>query len=118
MSDFWNDLTPPTTYGEFGGVAAARRGAAQAETAYPVGEDLSVQVKVPRRDAVVSLIAYIGDQPGPAASIAVKWQGEAAETKRHDLHALLIGVSQYENEAMRLGYAAKDARDLAAKLKG
>ncbi len=92
------------------------RGATQAESAYPVGEDLSVQVKVPKRNSVVSLIAYIGDQPGPAASIAVKWQGAAAEAKRHDLHALLIGVSQYQNQAMRLGYAAKDATDLAAKL--
>ncbi len=95
---------------------AATRGVAQDETAYPVDEELSLQVKLPKRDSVLSLIAYIGDQPGPSASVQVRWRGPGDETARHDLHALLIGVSQYQNEAMRLGYAAKDAQDLAAKL--
>jgi hypothetical protein len=96
---------------------AAARGVTQDENAFPVDEDLTVRVMLPRRDAVVSLIAYIGDQPGTAATIPVKWLGQTGEARKQDLHALLIGVSQYQNEAMRLGYAAKDAEDLAAKLR-
>ena len=72
---------------------------------------------LPPHDAEVSLIAYIGDQPGPAAIIPVTWAGAGDGGKRHNLHALLIGVSAYDNPHMKLAYAAKDANDIAEKLR-
>ena len=47
---------------------------------------------------MVSLIAYIGDQPSEAATVAVKWTGEKPEDKpKPKLTALLIGVSGYSD---------------------
>jgi hypothetical protein len=91
----------------------ATRGAAQAEAEYPLDEDLAITITVPPRASEVSLIAYIGEQPGRAATIPVTWAGAGDDGRRHNLHALLIGVSAYNNPRMKLAYAAKDAGDLA-----
>ncbi len=99
------------------GRPVATRGASAVEAEYPLDEDLSVTLTLPTRDVEVSLIAYIDDQPGPAAIIPVKWAGASDTGKRHKLHALLVGVSNYEDKDIRLAYAAKDAEDLGAKLK-
>jgi uncharacterized caspase-like protein len=73
---------------------------------------------IPPRDAEISIIAYIGDQPSVAATIPVKWKGAAASTApKPRLFALLVGVSKYDDENLALGYAAKDASDLAGALK-
>jgi len=99
------------------GRPVATRGAAQAEAEYPLDEDLAITITVPPRASEVSLIAYIGEQPGRAATIPVTWAGAGDDGRRHNLHALLIGVSAYNNPRMKLAYAAKDAGDLAEKLK-
>ncbi len=99
------------------GRPVASRGVSQDESEFPLGEDLEITVSVPPRDSELSLIAFIGDQPGVAVTIPIKWQGTAAGKKKHNLHALLVGVSAYGDETMRLKYAAKDAADLAAALK-
>lgn len=98
------------------GRPVSARGASQAESEFPLGEELNVTIKLPQRDAEVSLIAFIGDQPGPAATIPVTWEGGGDGARPHQLHALLVGVSAYDNPDMRLAYAAKDAEDIAAKL--
>ncbi len=99
------------------GRPVATRGVSQVEAEFPVDEDLSVTITLPPRDSEVSFIAFIDDQPGPAAIIPVTWEGGGDAAKPHDLHALLVGVSAYANPAMALAYAAKDAADIAAKLK-
>ena len=38
----------------------------------------SISIRVPPQDSQVSLIAYIGDQPSAAATVAVKWAGREA----------------------------------------
>jgi hypothetical protein len=98
------------------GRPVATRGVAEA-SAYPTGEELELAVTVPPRNAELSLVAFIGDQPGVAATIPIIWKGASDEPKKGNLLALLIGVSDYEDQSMRLNYAAKDAADFAAVLK-
>ena len=50
---------------------------------------------VPARDVELSLIAYIGEQPGAPAKLHVKWTGRAGGAKPR-LFALLVGVSARE----------------------
>lgn len=73
-------------------------------------------LSVPPRDSQVTLIAYIGDQPGVPVTMPVKWKGPVVIDKKPNLYALLIGVSDYADAELKLGYAAKDARDLSEKL--
>jgi hypothetical protein len=98
------------------GRPVATRGVSEA-SAFPVDEELEMTVTVPPRNAELSLVAFIGDQPGVAATIPIVWTGETSEAKKGNLVALLIGVSDYEDASMHLGFAAKDALDLAATLK-
>jgi WD40 repeat protein len=88
-------------------------------SAVPVDETAdskAVALTVPQRDSEVTLIAYIGDQPGVPVSMPIKWKGAAVTAKKPNLYALLIGVSNYANPDLKLQYAAKDARDLGAEL--
>jgi WD40 repeat protein len=73
-------------------------------------------LSVPPRDSQITLIAYIGDQPGVPVTLPVKWTGPIVVDKKPNLYALLIGVSDYSDAQLKLGYAAKDARDLSEKL--
>ena len=79
--------------------------------------ELTMTVPVPPRDATVSLIAFIGDQASEPASIAARWTGGATVAVKPRLHALLIGVSDYDEPKLKLNYAAKDAMDIEAALK-
>jgi WD40 repeat protein len=79
--------------------------------------ELTITVPLPPRDATVSLIAFIGDQASDAASLSVKWTGGAKQAAKPKLHALLIGVSDYDEPKLKLNYAAKDAADVEAALK-
>ncbi len=73
-------------------------------------------LSIPPRDSQVTLIAYIGDQPGVPVTMPVKWKGPVVIDKKPNLYALLIGVSDYADAELKLGYAAKDARDLSETL--
>jgi WD40 repeat protein len=91
----------------------------QPRGAVPVeeGDDAkTVQLNIPPRDSEVTLIAYIDDQPGVPVTMPVKWKGKQVSTAKPNLYALLIGVSGYANNDLKLRYAAKDAQDLAAVL--
>jgi WD40 repeat protein len=86
-----------------------------------VAVDQSADAKVlpltiPPRDVEVTLIAYIGDQPGVPASIPIKWKGQVQTQKKPNLYALMIGISDYENKDLKLRYADKDAEALGALL--
>ena len=99
------------------GRPVATRGFAALEEEVPVDAPLVVNVSVPPRDSVVTLIPFIGEQPGVAATIAIKWVGQIAVERKPKLFALLVGVSDYANPDLKLSYAAKDAADFAQALK-
>ncbi len=71
---------------------------------------------VPPRDTEVTLIAYIGDQPGVPVTMPIKWKGKIQNENKPRLFALLVGVSGYASNDLKLRYAAKDASDLAVLL--
>ena len=76
-----------------------------------------LSLSVPPRDSEVTLIAYIGDQPGVPVSMPIKWKGPiVAEVKKPRLFALLVGISDYENPDLKLRYAAADATSMAQVL--
>lgn len=95
----------------------------QARAMQEVNEELELErdnrmsLLLPPRDAVVSLTAFIGDQPSAAASLPVKWTGARLSGDKPKLYALLVGVSAYQEPSLKLNYAAKDAIDVEAALK-
>ena len=76
----------------------------------------SIDVKLTQRVAELGLIAWTGGLASEAARIKVTWDGAPEATRR--LFALVVGVSDYSDPAMKLTYAAKDARDFDNALKG
>lgn len=80
-------------------------------------EENIIEVAVPRRDCEVSLIAVGEKTTGLPASIKVTWTGQAEAPPRAKLYALLVGVSDYADPAMKLTYADDDARDLDTLLR-
>ncbi|MBL8906513.1 MAG: caspase family protein, partial [Rhizobiales bacterium] len=99
------------------GQLSQARGFSLAESDYPVEQDLTINIPIPPRNSTVSLIAFTDDQASVPASIAVKWTGHLATGPKPKLFALLVGVSDYDDDQLKLRYAAKDATDLEAALK-
>ena len=99
------------------GQLAGSRGFTAVDDGYPLDQELTVTVPVPPRDSTVSLIAFSDQQASVPASIAVAWRGAASTGPKPKLFALLVGISDYDEDALKLRYAAKDANDLAAALK-
>jgi WD40 repeat protein len=82
----------------------------------------TLTVNLPARDVEVALIAYAGEVASEPALVKLAWAGAAtpapADLLKPKLYALVVGVSDYATPALKLGFAAKDARDFAAALKG
>ncbi|MBI4823467.1 MAG: caspase family protein [Nitrospirae bacterium] len=82
----------------------------------PKGDDIrEIEVTIPERDSVVSIIAeniYSASEP---ATITLKWRGKKEEkfVIKPKLYALAIGVSKYEDKDLALNFPAKDAVDFA-----
>ncbi len=74
-------------------------------------------VRIPSRDCEVSLVAFHGDQASTSAKVKVSWKGSEPPKPTRRLFALLVGVSKYDDPALELNFADKDAQDLAAVLK-
>ena len=78
----------------------------------PAGQQVTLQV-----------IASSDDRPSEAASVTVRGrtspttQPADMSVRKPRLNVVLVGVSNYSDEALRLKFAAKDAEDLAAALK-
>ncbi|CAN5164022.1 hypothetical protein BH10PSE7_BH10PSE7_10190 [soil metagenome] len=77
----------------------------------------TIRIPLPPRDAEISLVAFHGDQASAPAVAKVVWKGPPPPSATRRLFALLVGVSNYGNPDLKLTYADKDARDLAAALK-
>jgi hypothetical protein len=77
-----------------------------------------ITVTLPPHDVTVGLLARAGALASELATIALTWQGAAAEDElsKPKLYALVVGVSRYNDPSLALGLAAKDAADFAALL--
>ena len=90
--------------------------------ALPVGTPRSVgvntgklTVSLPQRNVELALIARAGELASEPARVKLVWGGPAIaprEVPKPKLYALVIGVSNYSSPQLKLGYAAKDARDI------
>jgi hypothetical protein len=76
----------------------------------------SVDVTLTQKVTEVGLIAWTGGLASEAVSVKLAWDAAPEATRK--LVALVVGVSNYADPAMKLNYAAKDARDFDAALKG
>lgn len=88
----------------------------------PKGEESHrITVTIPAKDAEVSIIAENRYAASAPSTVRLRWQGHVVKEEfviKPKLYALAIGVSNYEDSALALGFAAKDARDFAAALSG
>ena len=98
------------------GRPVATRGMEVVDESLDVDAERTLTVRIPPRDSELSLIAYIDEQPSVAVTVPIKWLGTVSTVPKPKLYALLVGVSAYDDPKLRLSYAAKDARDLAAAL--
>jgi uncharacterized caspase-like protein len=82
--------------------------------------EISLSLASPKRDCEISLVAFNKNAASVPAIVRLRWEGpkvEAAFVAKPKLYVLAVGISAYRDPALRLGLAAKDARDLAAALK-
>ena len=78
----------------------------------------TIAVSVPAHDATVSVVAYAGSEASDPVAIRLhRRAADSEEARKPVLYALLVGVSQYEDADLNLGYPAKDATELADALK-
>lgn len=83
------------------------------------GEAQELAIDVPAADCEISLIAenrYAASEP---ATVRLRWTGVKIQDEfviKPRLYVLAIGISNYQNAALKLGLAAKDARDFAAAM--
>ncbi len=80
-------------------------------------ESEEISVSVPTRDCEVSVIAENGQATSEPATIRLRWKGAVATKEEFQikpkLYVLAVGISQYQDAELRLGFAAKDAMDFA-----
>jgi hypothetical protein len=80
------------------------------------GGERHLTLPAPPRDVEISVIAHAGDLAGEAARVRLKYGGRAPaadDILRPKLYAVVVGVSDYVEPGLRLGYAAADARGVA-----
>jgi hypothetical protein len=75
-----------------------------------------LKLTIPRRNSLVSVIAYNRNGAGEPATVQVQWRGPGTEPKL-TLYVLAIGISNFKDEKIRLHFAAKDAADFVALAK-
>jgi hypothetical protein len=77
-----------------------------------------ITIPIPGEDSEIMLFASNRNGTSEPASTRVRWIGKAKTTPeyRPRLFVLAAGVSDYANEKLRLGFAAKDAMDLTNRM--
>lgn len=78
-----------------------------------------IQVVIPERDTEVSIIAENRYAASVPFTIRLRWQGKVIKEEfviKPKLYVLAIGVSNYEDRDLKLGFAAKDAKDFATSM--
>ncbi|MEM8785669.1 MAG: caspase family protein, partial [Pseudomonadota bacterium] len=72
---------------------------------------------IPSRDVTLSLIAQTSDGAGEPDLLQLTYTGdEQVGDQKPSLYGLIVGVSDYDVERLKLGYAAQDAKDFASVL--
>lgn len=75
------------------------------------GMEETVDIELPPRNAIVEVIAETADGvTSEPARVQFIWKGEKTSAAPK-LYILAIGISEYRAKSLRLGLAAKDARD-------
>lgn len=93
----------------------------QAPAAGSAPRTATISITLPARDVEVALVARSGDLFSEPARVRLTWVGgdtRGSDLLKPKLYALVIGVSNYKEPGLKLGYAAKDARDFAKALEG
>jgi WD40 repeat protein len=80
------------------------------------GSTQTIRVTVPERDAEISLIAENRFAASVPSTIRLLWRGREEFVAKPKLYILAVGVSDYEDRGLALGFAAKDARDFAGSM--
>ena len=80
--------------------------------------DSTLMVRLPRRDVLLEVLAKTEDGWGEPAKVHLTFDGTSTESPKPVLYALLIGVSDYRDDALDLRYAAKDAEDISSFFDG
>jgi WD40 repeat protein len=75
-----------------------------------------LHLTIPRRNSMVSVIAYNQNGAGVPAKVQVEWRGPGTDPKL-TLYVLAIGVSDYKDKKVQLRFASKDAGDFEALAK-
>src|SRR5262245_48957085 len=94
-------------------------GARAAIPVTPRGDErIKPTLTLPPKDVTVTLVAREGDRASEPTSIRLRWDGvKPGEAALPRLRGLFVGVSDYKLPKLKLGFAAKDATDLAAYFK-
>ena len=76
-----------------------------------------ITVTVPSQDCIITLLAENDNGTSPETNLYLKWVAPVAAKEefiyKPKLYVLAIGVSDYNNPELKLGFAAKDAGDFA-----
>jgi len=82
---------------------------------------LSMDVPVPAKDCTIALMAENRYATSDPSLLRLTWKGktraQAGFVIKPKLYVLAIGVSDYNDPRLKLGLAAKDARDFAVAIK-
>jgi hypothetical protein len=100
------------------------RGLARPDAVAGAGDERRVLVRLPKKDVEVTLIARAGALVSEPATVRLAYAGRAAvpppggsDLLKPRLYGLVVGVADYVDPTLKLGFAAKDARDFAAALR-
>jgi hypothetical protein len=81
----------------------------------------SLPLVLPQEDCTVAILAETALSRSEPSLLRLRWGGARAaatgDSQLPNLYVLAVGTSRYRQPALRLGYPAKDAQDLAAALK-
>jgi WD40 repeat protein len=83
------------------------------------GKDvLSLELALPRRNVTLTLIASAGDKRSDPRSLHLVYVGpQRAIKKQPRLLALMVGISAYQQQSLKLSFADRDAEQFAQALK-
>jgi WD40 repeat protein len=99
----------------------ASLGARAAVPINPLGnEPIKLTLTLPPEDVTITLVAREDARASAPAVVRLRWDGaKAGQASLPRLRALFVGVNAYKSANLtKLGFAAKDANDLATFFKG
>jgi WD40 repeat protein len=86
----------------------------------PKEEDIrEIKIPIPEGGSQISIVAENRFSASEPATVRVKWIGQAQKEEfviKPKLYVLAVGISKYEDKNLALGFAAKDASDLAGAI--